>query len=121
MSRSASSRSCWFSVALLALVAISSISAHGAVRQVASAQTPNVNCTYTPTGGNQYAVVCDPLPSSLTVNFSPTLAGSQVLLAALFIDSDGTSTNTTQSPITGCTDSLGQVWPSSGNQILPQP
>jgi RHS repeat-associated protein len=121
MSLSVSSRSYSFFLALvvLAVLAISSVPAHGAVRQVASAQTPNVNCTYTPSGGNQYAVTCDPLPSSLTVNFSPTLAGSQVLLAALFIDSDGTSTNTTQSPITGCTDNLGQVWAASGNQILP--
>ncbi|HTM39199.1 MAG TPA: RHS repeat-associated core domain-containing protein [Terriglobales bacterium] len=120
MSRRVSSR--WFSF-FFVLVALSticiSLPAHGAVRQVASAQTPNINCTYTPSGGNQYAVACDPLPPSLTVNFSPTLAGSEVLLAALFIDSDGTNTNTTQSPITGCTDNLGQAWAANGNQINP--
>jgi hypothetical protein len=63
---------------------------------------------------------CDPLPQSLTVNFSPTAAGSKLILLAdwTIVYNNGIPDGSMGS----CTDSLGQSWLYANGQsvlILP--
>src|SRR5262245_28355591 len=89
---------------------LSSTNAVAAVRQFASARTPNAHCLTSPGG----IVGCDPLPQSLTITFDySTLAGSKLILLAQWTIVD------LRGSIAGCTDNLGQNWEfDNGESVL---